>query len=266
MFRFTLFGIVLSLWISTICSQEQNVMSIQWPVGLCKAKEKDLNQCNIPKTDIWTIHGLWPKHNSNPSREQFDISSVSHITDQLDQFWPDVLNKRTNKNFWKYEWTKHGRHLNFVQDNHVSEYFEKALLIYDNVSLILNNISDLFGFEPSNKLYSKKYIEKKLSEAFSAKIVLHCMECTDDCNKNLQCLVEVRICYDEDIKNPINCYSSSNCDKSVTIYPRKPPRHEIEDDLTTQYLCNDNNKAILSLPLNHFIVITICWLNIFYFT
>lgn len=210
---------VCSSWTLTICLKQPNMMSFQWPAGLCKAKDKNLNECNIPKTDIWTIHGLWPKLKSNPPREQFDISRVSHITDKLDQFWPDVLNRGTNINFWKHEWTKHGRHLNFVQDNHVSEYFEKALLIYDNVSLILNNISNLFGLNP-NEVYSKRYIGKKLSEAFKVKIVLHCMECIDDCNKNFQYLVEVRICYDDDFKHPINCYFSSNCDKNVIIYPR----------------------------------------------
>lgn len=210
-------------------------------------------QCNIPSTDIWTIHGLWPKNNSNPTQEKFNVSNISHLIGQLNDSWPDVLYKR-NEMFWEHEWTKHGTHLNFVSNNHLSEYFEKALAIYHNANL--NNINYSLGLKPSFTSYSKEHIEQKLSKAFNVKIVLYCMKCINKYDMN--CLVEIRICYDDDIKHPNNCTISSNCYKNVIIYPRR----DMKNDFTRQYICN--NKAKLNLPVSHIILITICWVNILF--
>lgn len=201
---------VFSTWVLTISSQKQNVLSVQWPAGLCKAQNKLPDECNIPTSDIWTIHGLWPKYRRHPSQQQFTYASISHLEHQLNRFWPNVLDKDNNQNFWKYQWMKHGIYLKFNYNKHVTEYFIRTLKVYKNVRKILD-----VKLKPSYS-YLKTDIQQTLDSAFKAKVVLHCRKCIDDFY--MDCLVEIRICYDDHIQHRIDCTTLSKCNEHVLIY------------------------------------------------
>lgn len=111
-----------------------------------------VSRCNVG--DNWTIHGLWPSHesrdlspefccdnNSCPvGKAQLDSTELSELSDieyspgtmlkqRLDKSWSSCK-AMPNAKFWEYEWKKHGTCTCFETP---AQYFKFALKEYDRL-------------------------------------------------------------------------------------------------------------------------------------
>lgn len=210
------FSIYFSLWVSTTC--KKNILSIQWPAGFCQLNNKP--DCYIPDYNIWTIHGLWPKKkpSSVVSQQILSIDALEKIKEDLHSYWPDVssLCKESDETFWMHEWNAHGKYLNFQGSNHVLEYFERTLSLYQNVDV--KKALDKYNIKPSNNMrYARDDVKQYLSQELEVDVVLKCGRKKIDGNE-IDLLIEVRICLDNDLIKSIDCGNNTNCMEDIIYY------------------------------------------------
>lgn len=78
------------------------------------------------------IHGLWPQINKDlyPQYCRTDIvfneQALDPIKSELDKYWHS--NQRSDEDFWKHEWLKHGSCTNPVLSEF--DFFSKTLALY----------------------------------------------------------------------------------------------------------------------------------------
>ncbi|XP_051168055.1 ribonuclease T2-like [Leptopilina boulardi] len=105
----------------------------QFPKTTCINSRVPPARCNIPRNDLWTIHGIWPTKSGtngpNSCRRDlpFKPAELRTIRRQLEAKWIDVI--RTNpETFWRHEWERHGTcSVDLVDLNTQLKYFSKAL-------------------------------------------------------------------------------------------------------------------------------------------
>ena len=172
------------------------------------------------KNRVWTIHGLWPSRLTTPqnypcdcSNESFNVSSISSLKSQLDEFWPSSSGE--NENFWKHEWEKHGTCAIRTFKNQFS-YFSETLKLRHSFPA-----DDLLkDYAPSPTGYSYDSIKNAL-KINGNEVILRC----GNSNKK-QRLQEIMICYKSSQANldqfscPQSVLESSTtatCDKNLPI-------------------------------------------------
>lgn len=115
-----------------------------WPPTSCFVWEEEspTNECNLPKHNEWTIHGIWPNKNGtmDPSfcndTAQFDLSAISSLKQQMLTKWLEVQKGSKPGDFWKHEWEKHGTcAMKLPNMNSELKYFRKGLEFYDNYNM-----------------------------------------------------------------------------------------------------------------------------------
>lgn len=92
---------------SAICTKEEQnddhqfdfiIFTQHWPVTVCNEwRRQDANRaCKLPKSQKWTIHGIWPTKNGTLGPAfcnhtwHFDPEQVKPIESQLLDVWMDV--------------------------------------------------------------------------------------------------------------------------------------------------------------------------------
>lgn len=78
----------------------------------------------------WTIHGLWPQHNTTSwpqycTNEPFNYTTLYPILNELKLYW-SACDKPWDQQFWQHEWSKHGTCSSMSQ----LEYFNTTLQLY----------------------------------------------------------------------------------------------------------------------------------------
>lgn len=82
------------------------------------------SQCKGSST--WTVHGLWPQSDKNCKGDALDVKALGDtLVGKLKTGWPSCPGGKSNEDFWKHEWQKHGRCSGLTQ----SGYFEKSLAL-----------------------------------------------------------------------------------------------------------------------------------------
>jgi len=113
------------------------VFSMMHEPEFCSQKHEEPEGCHHPKR-IWdglTIHGLWPNNDDgsypqNCSSEQFDLSVLQPIRDELEQQWPNIKalpNSTSYGDFWEHEWSKHGTCTGLSQLDYFSHALKKLI-------------------------------------------------------------------------------------------------------------------------------------------
>ncbi|CAH0555664.1 unnamed protein product [Brassicogethes aeneus] len=198
----------------TLCLLEtsygQNTFAIQWPVGVCKSANKQTSQCNIPRRNTWTIHGLWPPVTKTPTSVAFSVNPLATIRAQLNALWPDVTGNK-NPGFWSHEWGKHGVYYQFKTQNQLLEFFTTNLNLINGYQLY--TVLQRGGITPSNtKTYTLAQVNSAVSGAVRANVNVRCA------NNNLNVLQEIRVCFDAQYTTTVNCGGKSNCGAQVYYY------------------------------------------------
>ncbi|XP_076002136.1 ribonuclease T2-like isoform X1 [Genypterus blacodes] len=111
------------------CSWKCLRFTVQWPAAFCLSLDNS-SQCRIPP-DVhgWTIHGLWPLRAQKCCKcwPMFP-SDVQDLEAKLNEQWPSLLKAKSNFQFWKDEWNKHGVCAGCVEGfNSPLQYFQICL-------------------------------------------------------------------------------------------------------------------------------------------
>lgn len=140
--------------------------------------ESKCSICKLPKSNNWTIHGLWPQgtHGSMSfcGKQKYKPWLLeSRARERMKEKWPTFNLRYKDENFWRHEFDKHGtcvtRHSSIGT---LTEYFMKILEIHDqhNVAEILEG-AKVF---PGDHEYEVRRIRQALQGHFKANVRLMC--------------------------------------------------------------------------------------------
>lgn len=196
------------------------VYAQQWPSALCKKiNETHHGECtSVPKNvNTWVVHGLWPSrahagHHYGPQNCNdswpFVESKIYPILNELNSYWPNLMQDRAEDSFWEHEWSKHGTCA--CQNNACSEldYFKIGLSIRNSLNfdgkLKADNIS------PSNSAtYALADIQGTLGPG-----KYQCYKTSK--NATFQVIAQIETCLDKSF-NQVDCaqYEESQLQKFV---------------------------------------------------
>ncbi|KAK7881934.1 hypothetical protein WMY93_028108 [Mugilogobius chulae] len=136
------------------CGWRCMLLTLQWPGSFCQILY-DETLCKIPpNVNDWTIHGLWPfkAHNCCHCWPMFH-SDINDLETNLTDFWPSLLKTRSNFEFWRSEWDKHGVCAACVEGlNSPLRYFQTCLQLRQRFHMF--RVLDKAGISPScNQTY-----------------------------------------------------------------------------------------------------------------
>ncbi|XP_043462306.1 ribonuclease Oy-like, partial [Leptopilina heterotoma] len=196
----------------------------QWPKTTCIQSRRRPNQCNIPRNDDWTIHGIWPSKTLQRGPEAcrpdlpFRVNELRTIRSQLIRRWINVLNNNP-EGFWKHEWEKHGTcSVDLADLNTQLKYFSKA--VEWNTRFRINNYLSRGRITPGRS-YPIRDILRAINTGLRVSPQVTCIK--DSANK--QYLHEVRICFDKNLR-AMSCRGhlpfETNCDSATNVeYPSR---------------------------------------------
>ncbi|KAJ8682182.1 hypothetical protein QAD02_017974 [Eretmocerus hayati] len=166
-----------------------------------------LNGPTTKKTK-WTLHGLWPQSAKDwtgveccAAYKPIIESHLSALEKDLSEFWPSYDPNKTNRDFWNYEYEKHGTcALNIEATNTVKKYFETSmdLLVENNMEHILYDCN----FHPGVK-YDSQLVRDTIRKEIGVNVHFRCAQ-------DGESLYEVRICFDTLFRR-IDCPKPGNC-------------------------------------------------------
>lgn len=181
------------------------IFTQRWPITACyEWREKSSsNICGLPSPkNIWTIHGIWPtKLNTiGPSfcnkTAVFNVTELSAIEPQLEQFWINVEKNKPYDSLWRHEWLKHGTCAAAVllQLNTEDKYFGQGLTWLQQHSMA--DVLSEGGVTPGGN-YTVVAIHQVLMDRFQKNAAI---ECFHDKETKLQFLNEIRICFNKNLE------------------------------------------------------------------
>lgn len=140
--------------------------------------ESSCSICRLPKSNNWTIHGLWPDAEKGDlsfcHHEKLDSSRLDpELKQEISEKWPTFKLKFSSEKFWRYEFNKHGTcAFKNPAIKTQSDYFSKALELLDryNVGSVLQRANIL----PGDRQYELGDIEQALRNHFRTDIKIIC--------------------------------------------------------------------------------------------
>lgn len=194
------------------------ILVLQWPVTFCRTKN-----CAKEPPNKWTIHGLWPsnvvdcKHNESFQEKNIPDNTKAFMID----IWPDLTSKNGNRNFWAYEWKKHGTCADVDGTRSLAGYFTKAVDLAHRYSI--SSILENSNITPNaTTTYTIPAIEDGIVLETKGKPQILYKRLETD-GKISNWIFEVRLCLDKTF-NIINC--NKNNGKGRVLYPPpSSPKH-----------------------------------------
>nr|CAD7200575.1 unnamed protein product [Timema douglasi] len=205
------------------------VFSQQWPATTCHEWKEKLAQhtCTMPvPRGAWTVHGICiasgatgslvvtevsdpasPRFHPHSVRGRgllshccicnslhFNVSMISSIRPQLEQFWANIENGTSTNKFWKHEWTKHGTCAASLPSlDSEFKYFNQALRWIHQY-----NMADLLsrgGVMPNQQGHNATYVWETARKQLNADPVIHCVIDTS----GQAYFSEIRICFNKSL-------------------------------------------------------------------
>ncbi|XP_017984389.1 PREDICTED: ribonuclease MC [Theobroma cacao] len=170
-------------------------LSLQWPPSVCAP-----SQCpsRIPRT--FTIHGLWPQSVEDdkpippnnkkkctdviPTAPDQILDALQPIPGKLNDLWPSLLKQKTNEEFWRHEWEKHGMCSDYPDKPR--DYFTIALDLTTRY-----NPLEVMEIQPGDE---PRKVEKILESVKRNVGAYPQIQCNGGDKKGLQ-LKEIRFCF-----------------------------------------------------------------------
>ncbi|OIT34804.1 ribonuclease 3 [Nicotiana attenuata] len=129
----------------------------------------------------------------------------------LGVIWPNLKYGNTNRNFWKYQWRKHG--LCSIQSLSLVDYFKGAVTVHANMIVINNKKNLLVYLTDANIIPSNNTVRTK-TDINSAlhKLVGNNNDIYISCKKNGNHILlhEIYLCMDTTLKQFVSCPPSSD--------------------------------------------------------
>ncbi|XP_041461650.1 ribonuclease Oy-like [Lytechinus variegatus] len=156
---------------------------------------QDCREYNVKNN--WTIHGLWPSQGSSQSPTYcnnswpFDPQAVKDLRITMSKTWSTLDKRKTNEEFWAYEWVKHGTCAaqGKIASLHTQHGFF-ALALELNSAVNIYRLLARDNIRPSKVLfYPSASVRSAIQRGLGHSIGMYCV----DQSSNL--LMEVRICY-----------------------------------------------------------------------
>ncbi|KAJ0022549.1 hypothetical protein NQD34_010039 [Periophthalmus magnuspinnatus] len=159
------------------CGWKCMLFTLQWPGSFCQILDKE-TLCKIPpNVNNWTIHGLWPvkAHNCCSCWPMFH-SDIKDLETNLTEFWPSFLKSRSDFQFWRSEWSKHGVCAACVEGlNSPFKYFNTCLQFRQRFHV--DSLLDRAGITPScNKTYEVDQIRGVVAPLFGDRHEIQCFQ------------------------------------------------------------------------------------------
>lgn len=181
------------------------IFTQRWPITACYEwqEKSSSNVCGLPPVkDTWTIHGIWPtKLNTiGPSfcnkTAVFNVTELSSIELQLEQFWINVEKNKPYDSLWQHEWLKHGTCAAavMVQLNTENKYFSQGLTWLQEHSM--NDVLGQGGITPGGN-YTVTEIHQVLMDRLQKNAAI---ECYHDGKTKQQFLNEIRVCFSKNME------------------------------------------------------------------
>jgi len=201
------------------------VFTQEWPPSACIAAEGH-HHCVVPKdVQTWTIHGLWPSlgdtrgpgycNNSWHFRE----SEIKTLEPKMNLFWPNLFVDTPLVDLWKHEWTKHGTCAAAEPAlRGEANYFNKTLLLRQKYAM--EELLDVSSIKPNEKLgYKAANVIDALQTVLRKNVTVQCIHSKKyNTDSSIQLLSQIEICLDRHSLLPIDCLSSTNCQKDKPIF------------------------------------------------
>uniref|UniRef100_A0A1A8QFF8 Uncharacterized protein n=1 Tax=Nothobranchius pienaari TaxID=704102 RepID=A0A1A8QFF8_9TELE len=211
------------------CSWKCIVFTQQWPGGFCQSLYNETH-CRIAQSiNNWTIHGLWPL------RDQYCCScwpmfhsDVEELETDLTEYWPSLLKTRTQFQFWRGEWYKHGACAACVEGfNSPQKYFQICLKLRQQFDI--SRILEAAGITPSCKQpYKVQEVRSVLEPHLGVK---HEIQCVKD-RKDREVLFQVKVqltrnltvgCDHHGDADRVSAFRSGSCSSSGHPCPPEIP-------------------------------------------
>ena len=190
------------------------IMTIAWGPTFCKVQGEECYKRLREKSElnIFTIHGLWPAYKSGITPQWCNLDTnieVVNFTKDMEDYWINIY-KKDNKEFWEYEYNKHGFCYNKrsnISTNNYTAYFNKAMDIYKNTEF-KGLMQELYPeFVPGENLLTQKLLEKNLSQKYGNRsFTFTCLNYQDK-----YYLKEIRFKYDLKFHRIVEGNSGNNC-------------------------------------------------------
>ena len=189
--------------------------------------ELEFNVEVIPEP-TFTIHGLWPDHDSKPYLEHcsstpFDKDALGNdLESEMTKVWPNYVPEKTDDDFWGHEWSTHGTcAVKYSSETGISsekEYFQAALNWGTSPDHSLLNILKNNGIVPSNSVsYDAKQVQTALQNGL--KVTNFSINCYQKDGKSY--ISAIGYCINLNLSQIIDCNEdwvlSSSCLESVYL-------------------------------------------------
>lgn len=197
-----------------------------WPNSWCLRSDC---QDSYASLNVWTLHGVWPSrvgalamsYPCDCDTRQFDVSQVSSIKAQLDNYWPSF---HSNEAFWAHEWTKHGTCADNAQMKDELSFFTQGLQLRESHDIAAALHKASIAMDGSSHTGTELTDALKSVSGFAP--MLGCFE-----KDGKQYLHEVTFCLDKTTLKDIQCDKSvrslkndevSDCDLTQSIVLMAP--------------------------------------------
>ncbi|KAL0350913.1 UNVERIFIED_CONTAM: Aldose 1-epimerase [Sesamum radiatum] len=185
-----------------------------WPNTFCLDRRVT---CKKPVPQTFALHGLWPANKSGKSLVYCSkTGSISQALDkyerQLEVCWSSLRRDFTNREFWQYQWNKHGTCV--LPSMNVLHYLQVIIAQGRRFNLLRALLSQ--NIMPNGSSYRRSSIEAAIGlETRGKKFYISCQNF-----RNGALIKEIYICLDANGHNIIHCPYSNNprgCGRSMKL-------------------------------------------------
>jgi len=179
-----------------------------WPVTDCAEwmERRSGNTCNLPSSNDWTVHGVWPTRPGEKGplfcdkTKKFDFSTLKPILDKLESHWTNVHANSPKDGFWKHEWEKHGTcAMQLPQMDSELKFFEEGVALNGRFPLqkYLSDADITPGY-----LYDYEGISSAVEKGLGG--IKPAVKCDYDHMLKASVLSQISVCLDKSLE-PIGC-------------------------------------------------------------
>ncbi|XP_011098593.1 ribonuclease S-2-like [Sesamum indicum] len=213
-FYVLLFLLLCSYGSASSNSYNHLLLVYTWPNTFCLDRSVT---CKKPVPQNFALHGLWPANKSGKSLVYCSkTGSISQALQkyerQLEICWSSLRRDFTNREFWQYQWNKHGTCV--LPRMNVSRYLQVIIAQGRRFNLLRALLSQ--NIMPNGSSYPRSSVEAAiLLETRGQKFYISCQNF-----RNGVLIKEIYICLDANGRKVIHCPYSNNprgCGRSMKL-------------------------------------------------